>query len=108
MYLSKPLMNIFSQPLNLSNMYKSNSDLLVQAFTNKELKTLVMALAHYNTVDVRDNRSNLMEKLVNGFLRSNDLMAEVIDVKPNSNAPMGSAAYKAWEAMYESDVRAHS
>ena len=69
-------MSSISKPLNLSNMYKSNSDLLVQAFTNKELKTLVMALAHYNTVDVRDNRSDLMEKLVNGFLRSNDLIAE--------------------------------
>ena len=89
-------------------MYKSNSDLLVQAFTNKELKTLVMAIAHYNTVDVRENRSDLMEKLVNGFLRSNDLMAEVIRVKPDANAPMGSAEYKAYEAMYESDVRAHS
>lgn len=89
-------------------MYYSNSDLLVQAFSNKELKTLVMALAHYNTVDVRDNRSNLMEKLVNGFLHSNDLMAEVIDTNPNPNAPIGSAAYKAWEQLYEGDVKAHS
>ena len=79
-------------------MYKSNSDLLVQAFTNKELKTLVMAIAHYNTVDVRENRSDLMEKLVNGFLRSNDLMAEVIRVKPNPNAPIGVAEGKEYLA----------
>jgi hypothetical protein len=31
----------------------------------------------------------------------------VIDTKPNANAPMGSAAYKAYEAMYDSDVLAH-
>ena len=89
-------------------MYYSNSDLLVEAFTNKELKTLVMALAAYNKLDKRENRTDLMEKLVNGFLRSNDLEAEVIRVRPNSNAPMGTAEYKAYEAMYESDVRAHS
>jgi hypothetical protein len=34
--------------------------------------------------------------------------AEEIEVKPNANAPMGSASYKAYEAMYDSDVRAHS
>ncbi len=89
-------------------MYYSNSDLLVEAFSNKELKTLVMALAAYNKLDKRDNRTDLMEKLINGFLRSNDLEAEVINVRPDSRAPMGTAAYKAYEAMYESDVRAHS
>jgi DNA-binding IclR family transcriptional regulator len=60
-------------------MYKSNSDLLVQAFSNKELKTLVMALAAYNKLDKRETRTDLMEKLINGFLHSNDLEAEVIE-----------------------------
>jgi len=59
-------------------MYNSNCDLLVSAFSNKELKTLVMALAAYNKLDKRETRTDLMEKLVNGFLRSNDLEAEVI------------------------------
>ena len=89
-------------------MYMSNSDLLVQAFSNKELKTLVMALATYDKMDKRENRTDLMEKLINGFLHSNDLMAEVIDTNPDPNAPMGSSDYKAWEQLYESDVKAHS
>jgi hypothetical protein len=33
--------------------------------------------------------------------------AEEIEVKADANAPMGSAAYKAYEAMYDSDVLAH-
>jgi len=98
-------------------MYKSNSDLLVQAFTNKELKTLVMALAHYNTVDVRERRSDLMEKLINGFLRSNDLEAEVIELTARKNpydksipkSYWGTAAGKAYlDELYEGDVKAHS
>ncbi len=98
-------------------MHKSNSDLLVQAFTNKELKTLVMALAHYNTVDVRERRSDLMEKLVNGFLHSNDLEAEVIEriarKNPYDNSIpkqyWGTANGKAYLAeLEEADTRAHS
>ncbi len=98
-------------------MYKSNSDLLVQAFTNKELKTLVMALAHYNTVDVRERRSDLMEKLVNGFLHSNDLEAEVIERTARKNpydnsipkSYWGTANGKAYLAeLEEADTRAHS
>jgi hypothetical protein len=89
-------------------MYMNNSERVVSAFSRNELKTLVMALAAYNKLDKRDSRTDLMEKLINGFLMANDLEAEVIDVRPNPNAPMGSAAYKMYEAMYESDVRAHS
>lgn len=77
-------------------MYYRNSDLLVEAFTNKELKTLVMALAAYNKLDKRDNRTDLMEKLINGFLLSNDLEAEVIG--PISNDSMGVAEGKAYIA----------
>jgi hypothetical protein len=43
---------------------------------------------------------------VDALLASNYLNA--VEVKPNPNAPMGSAEYKAWEAMYDSDVKAHS
>ena len=98
-------MSIFSQPLNLSNMYMSNTDRIVGSFSNKELKTLVMAVRMYNMTTGRST-DPLLSKLVDSFLLSNELEAEVI--KPNPNAPMGSAEYKAYEAMYESDVRAHS
>ena len=86
-------------------MYISNTERIVGSFTNKELKTLVMAVRMYNMTTGRSN-SELLCKLVDSFLLSNELEAEVI--KPNPNAPMGSAEYKAYEAMYESDVRAHS
>jgi hypothetical protein len=83
----------------------SNSERIVSSFTNKELKTLVMAVRMYNMTTGRTN-DTLLCKLVDSFLLSNELESEVI--KPNPNAPMGSAEYKAYEAMYESDVRAHS
>ena len=86
-------------------MYMSNSERIVSSFTNKELKTLVMAVRMYNMTTGRTN-DTLLCKLVDSFLLSNELESEVI--KPNPNAPMGSAEYKAYEAMYESDVRAHS
>jgi hypothetical protein len=50
----------------------------------------------------------VFNKVCDALLLSNELNAVVIDSKPNPNAPMGSAAYKAYEAMYDSDVRAHS
>ena len=98
-------------------MYKSNSELLVQAFSNKELKTLVIALAHFNTVDKREKRDDLMEKVINGFLHSNDLEAEVIEriARKNpydSSIPKqywGTANGKAYLAeLEEADTRAHS
>jgi hypothetical protein len=49
----------------------------------------------------------VFNKVTDALLLSNYLNAEEIEVKPNANAPMGSAAYKAWEAMYDSDVMAH-
>ena len=91
-------------------MYMSNSERIVSSFTNKELKTLVMAVRMYNMTTGRTN-DTLLCKLVDSFLLSNDLESEMYNVKvikPNPNAPMGSAEYKAYEAMYESDVRAHS
>lgn len=86
-------------------MYISNTERIVGSFTNKELKTLVMAVRMYNMTTGRSNDS-LLCKLVDSYLKSNELESEVI--KPNPNAPMGSAEYKLYEAMYESDVRAHS
>ncbi len=102
---------------NLKIKYMSNSEMLVSAFSNKELKTLVMALAAYNKLDRRETRSDLMEKLVNGFLRSNELEAEVIEriVRRNpydSSIPKsywGTANGKAYLAeMEEASTKAYS
>jgi hypothetical protein len=95
----------------------SNSEMLVSAFSNKELKTLVMALASYNKVDRRETRTDLMEKLVDGFLRSNELEAQVIErivrTNPYDNSiPQsywGTANGKAYLAeMEEASTKAYS
>jgi len=91
-------------------MNMSNSERIVSSFSNKELKTLVMAVRMYN-MNTGWTNDTLLCKLVDSFLLSSDLESETYNVKvikPNPNAPMGSAEYKAYEAMYESDVRAHS
>ena len=91
--------------------------MLVSAFSNKELKTLVMALAAYNKVDRRETRTDLMEKLVDGFLRSNELEAQVIErivrTNPYDNSiPQsywGTANGKAYLAeMEEASTKAYS
>jgi hypothetical protein len=108
-------MGTFSFKLKIK--YMNNSEMLVSAFSNKELKTLVMALAAYNKLDRRETRSDLMEKLVNGFLRSNELEAEVIEriVRRNpydSSIPKsywGTANGKAYLAeMEEASTKAYS
>jgi len=86
---------------------------LVSVFNQDELAALMTAMAGYINVKRKQGRSTGIEsvvfnKVTDALLLSNYMNAEVIDVKPNSKAPMGSAAYKAYEAMYESDVRAHS
>jgi predicted nucleotidyltransferase len=95
----------------------NNSEMLVSAFSNKELKTLVMALAAYNKLDRRETRSDLMEKLVDGFLRSNELEAQVIErivrTNPYDNSiPQsywGTANGKAYLAeMEEASTKAYS
>jgi len=91
-------------------MNMSNSERIVSSFSNKELKTLVMAVRMYN-MNTGYTNDTLLCKLMDSFLLSSDLESEMYNVKvikPNPNAPMGSAEYKAYEAMYESDVRAHS
>lgn len=83
----------------------NNSEHIVSALSNKEIKTLIIALQRFNK-SVGASNSELMCKLVDGFFLSNELESET--VKPNPNAPIHSAEYKLYEAMYESDVRAHS
>ena len=90
-----------------------NSERLVSVFNQDELAALMTAMAGYINVKRKQGRSTGIEsvvfnKVTDALLVSNYMNAEVIDTKPNANAPMGSAAYKAYEAMYESDVRAHS
>jgi hypothetical protein len=86
---------------------------LVSVFSQDELAALMTAMAGYINVKRKQGRATGIEtvvfnKVTDALLVSNYLNAEVIDTKPNANAPMGSAAYKAYEAMYDSDVRAHS
>lgn len=86
---------------------------LVSVFSQDELAALMTAMAGYVNVKRKQGRSTgiecvLFNKVTDALLLSNYLNATPIEVAPNSNAPMGSAAYKAYEAMYESDVRAHS
>ena len=89
-----------------------NSERLVSVFSQDELAALMTAMAGYINVKRKQGRSTGIEsvvfnKVTDALLVSNYLNAEVIDTKPNANAPMGSAAYKAYEAMYDSDVMAH-
>ncbi len=86
---------------------------LVSIFNQDELAALMTAMAGYVNVKRKQGRSTGVEtvvfnKIVDALLVSNYMNAEEVEVKPNANAPMGTAAYKAWEAMYDSDVRAHS
>ena len=90
-----------------------NTEKLVSVFSQDELSSLMTAMAGYVASKRKYGRSTGVEtvvfnKIVEALLVSNYLNAEVIAVKADSNAPMGSAAYKAYEAMYDSDVRAHS
>ena len=76
-----------------------------------------MALAAYNKLDRRETRTDLMEKLVDGFLRSNELEAQVIErivrTNPYDNSiPQsywGTANGKAYLAeMEEASTKAYS
>ena len=89
----------------------SNTEKLVSVFTQDELKSLVSAMAGYMNALRKYNRptnteSEALTKLIDAYTTSNYLNA--VEIKADSTAPMGTAAYKAYEAMYESDVRAHS
>ena len=85
---------------------------LVSIFNQDELAALMTAMGGYINTKSKQRRSTGVEvvafnKIVDALLVANYMNAEEIEVKPNANAPMGSAAYKAWEAMYDSDVMAH-
>jgi hypothetical protein len=85
---------------------------LVSIFNQDELAALMTAMGGYINTKNKQRRSTGIEvvafnKIVDALLVANYMNAEEIEVKPNANAPMGSAAYKAWEAMYDSDVLAH-
>jgi hypothetical protein len=85
---------------------------LVSIFNQDELAALMTAMGGYINTKSKQRRSTGIEtvvfnKVVEALLVSNYLNAEVIEVKADSTAPMGSAAYKAYEAMYDSDVMAH-
>ena len=89
-----------------------NTEKLVSVFNQDELSSLMTAMAGYVASKRKYGRSTGVEtvvfnKIVEALLVSNYLNAEVIEVKADSNAPMGTAAYKAYEAMYDSDVLAH-
>ncbi len=91
----------------------SNTEKLVSVFTQDELASIMTAMGGYINMKNKQKRSTGVDvvafnKIVEALLVANYLNAEVIEVKPDANAPMGSAAYKAYEAMYDSDVRAHS
>jgi len=86
---------------------------LVSVFSQDELSAMMTAVAGYVNTKRKQGRSTGVEvkafnKIVDALLVSNYLNAVEVEVKPDSNAPMGTASYKAWESMYESDVRAHS
>lgn len=90
----------------------SNTEKLVSIFTQDELSALMTAMGGYINTKNKQKRSTGIEvvvfnKVLDALLLSNELNKEVIEVKPDANAPMGTAAYKAWEAMYDSDVLAH-
>jgi hypothetical protein len=85
---------------------------LVSIFNQDELAALMTAMGGYINTKNKQRRATGIEvvafnKIVDALLVANYMNAEEIEVKPNANAPMGSAAYKAWEAMYDSDVLAH-
>ena len=103
-------MNFIFKPLNLSNMNR-NTQSLVSVFNQDELAEIMTALAGYVNIKRKQGRNTAItiqafNKITDALLVSNYMNA--VEIKPNANAPMGSAEYKAWEAMYDSDVRAHS
>lgn len=89
------------------------SEKLVSVFNQDELAEIMTALAGYSNTKRKQGRFTghtvqAFNKIVDALLVSNYMNAVEVEVKPDPNARMGTAAYKAYEAMYDSDVRAHS
>ena len=87
---------------------------LLSIFNQEELSALMTGMAGYINVKRKQGRSTGIEsvvfnKVTDALLLSNYMNATVID---RGNGKMGVAEYKMSEAqldaMYESDVRAHS
>lgn len=90
-----------------------NTEKLVSVFSQDELSEIMTALAGYSNSKRKQNRFTghtvqAFNKIVDALLVSNYMNAVEVKVKPDPNARMGTAEYKAYEAMYESDVSAHS
>ena len=88
------------------------SEKLVSVFSQTELVTLMTAVGGYMNTKRKmgksvESETQTFNKVLEALLLSNDLNMVEIEVRPDSNARMGTAAYKAWEAMYDSDVLAH-
>ena len=93
----------------------NSNEKLIGVFNQNELSALMTARAGYINVKRKQKRPTgvetvLFNKIVDALLVSNYLNAEVID--SNRGKVMGVAEYKMseaqYDAMYESDVRAHS
>ena len=92
----------------------SNTEKLVSVFNQDELAGVMTALAGYINTKRKQGRSTAIEtvafnKIVDALLVANYMNA--VEVQPKAGR-MGCAEYKMseaqYEAMYESDVRAHS
>ena len=93
----------------------NSNEKLIGVFNQNELSALMTGMAGYINTKRKQGRSTGVEtvvfnKIVDALLVSNYLNAEVID--SNRGSKMGTAEYKMseaeYDAMYESDVRAHS
>lgn len=94
---------------------KMNSERLVSVFNQDELSSIMTAMAGYINTKRKMGRSTGMDsvafnKIVDALLLSSEMNAKVIETKKVFG--MGVAEYKMseaqYDAMYESDVRAHS
>ena len=92
----------------------NSNEKLVSVFNQDELAALMTAMAGYINVKRKQGRSTGIEsvvfnKVADALLLSNYMNATVVD---RGNGKMGVAEYKMseaqYEAMCESDVRAHS
>ena len=97
-------------------MNMTTTEKLVTSFTNKELKQLIIAARMYNKT-TGNNDDTLLCKLVDAFLMSNELEAEVIEKIARKNpyskdVPKeywGTASGKAYLAeMEEGSTKAYS
>ena len=97
-------------------MYMTTTEKLVTSFTNNELKQLVIATRMYNKTTGNQN-DTLLCKLVDAFLMSNELEAEVIEriarkdpySKDVPKSYWGTASGKAYLAeMEEGSTKAYS